>query len=408
MSSLILNEGYKKGSPLFEKAKNDKIFLKKKKLIDLSHCSGSLLFGHNSKVFVKSLRRYLQNKISIFSHPNLHADKFSKLIKSYFPNFRKIVFCNSGSEAVIKALRISAATNKKNQIILVSGSWHGSVGKTLFKPMKNLKVEPLSLGLDKFDQKKVSFIPYNNIKDSKKILDKKKSKINCIIIEPVLASMPVINIGGYLTFLGNYCKKNNINLIFDEVITGFRTIEGSVQKKYTIEPDITILGKILGGGLPIGLIGITDKIYNKISNKKNKVFFGGTFSGNSMSTFIGFNTLKYLKKNKSLLKELIKKCEYFQKTLNDFFISNKIDAKVYRFQSILRIIFSNKKINSRLQRDFLEKKKNAKISKLKKYLFNQGIYYPSNGIIFFSTATNSKSIHTLIKHIKLMSLKLKI
>ena len=408
MSSLILNEGYKKDSPLFEKALNDKIFLKKNKLIDLSHCSGSLLFGHNSQIFVRSLKKYLKEKFSIFSHPNLHADKFSKLIKSYFPNFKKIVFCNSGSEAVIKALRISAATNRKDQIVLVTGSWHGSVGKTLFKPIKKRNVKPLSSGLDKFDQKKVTFIPYNNIKDSKKILDKKKSKINCVIIEPVLASMPVVNIGNYLTFLSNYCKKNSINLIFDEVITGFRTIEGSVQKKYKIKPDITILGKILGGGLPIGLIGITNKIYKKINKKNNKVFFGGTFSGNSMSTFIGLNTLKYLKKNKFLLRELIKKCEYFQKTLNDFFLLNKIDAKVYRFQSILRIIFSSKQINSRPQRDFLEKKKDEKISKLKKYLFNQGIYYPSNGIIFLSTATNYKSIKTLIRHIKIKSLELKI
>ena len=79
-----------------------------------------------------------------------------------------------------------------------------------------------------------------------------------------------------------------------------------------------------------------------------------------MSTFIGFNTLKYLKKNKFLLKNLIKKCDYFQKSLNNFFLLNKIDAKVYRFQSILRIIFSSKQINSRLQRDFLEKKKDKK------------------------------------------------
>ena len=279
MKSLILNEGYKsdKNSVLFEKGIGDKIFFKGKKFIDLSHCSGSLLFGHNSQVFVKSLKKYLQKKFSIFSHPNLHADKFSKLIKSFFSNFRKIIFCNSGSEAVIKALRISAATNKKDEIILVSGSWHGSVGKTLFKKLKKLKVKPLSAGLDKFDQKKVSFIPYNIIENSKKILDKKKKKINCIIIEPVLASMPLVQIKNYLAFLSNYCKKNKINLIFDEVITGFRTIEGSVQKKFKIKPDITILGKILGGGLPIGLIGISDKIYKNIKDKKEKVFLEGLF-----------------------------------------------------------------------------------------------------------------------------------
>ena len=160
-------------------------------------------------------------------------------------------------------------------------------------------------------------------------------------------------------------------------------------KKFKIKR-YNIIRKILGGGLPIGLIGISDKIYKNIKDKKEKVFFGGTFSGNSMSSFIGYNTIKYLKKNQFLLKELIKKSEYFQKTLNNFFLLNKIDAKVYRFQSILRIIFSNKKIYSRLQRDFLKNKKNEKILKLKKYLFDKGIYYPSNGIIFLSTAMTIK------------------
>ena len=109
-----------------------------------------------------------------------------------------------------------------------------------------------------------------------------------------------------------------------------------------------------------------------------------------MSSYIGFHTLKYLKKNKHKLQDLVRKSKFFQKNLNHFFISKNIDAKVYRFQSILRIIFSNKKIQDRVQRDFLERKKNLKIAKLRKYLFEKGIYYPSNGIIFFSTTTDTK------------------
>ena len=408
MNSLILNEGYYKNKNLFEKGYKDKIFFKKKKLIDLSHCSGSLLFGHNSQIFVESLKKYLQKKFSIFSHPNSHANEFSKLIKKCFPAFKKIIFCNTGSEAVTKALRISSSLNKKDNIVLVSGSWHGSVGKTLYKPNKKLNAVPLSAGLDKYDQRKVIFIPYNDIVNSRKILNKNKNKINCLIIEPIQASLPIENIYQYLTFLETYCKRNNITLIFDEVITGFRTLEGSVQKKFNIKPDITILGKVLGGGLPIGLIGINNRIYSKLKKIKNKIFFGGTFSGNSMSSYIGFNTLKYLKKNKHKLQDLVRKSKFFQKNLNHFFISKNIDAKVYRFQSILRIIFSNKKIQDRVQRDFLERKKNLKIAKLRKYLFEKGIYYPSNGIIFFSTATDTKSINTLIKLIKLKLLDLKI
>jgi len=260
----------------------------------------------------------------------------------------------------------------------------------------------MSAGLSKEDQKKIIYIPYNNISKSKTILEKNKSKINCLLIEPVQAGLPLENVGDYLIFLKKFCKKNNINLIFDEIITGFRTLEGSVQKKYNISPDITILGKVLGGGLPVGLIGINNLILNKIKKNKIKVYFGGTFSGNSLSSFIGYDSLNYLYSNKKKLLDLISKCKYFQDNLNNFLSLNNIDARVYRFQSILRIIFSRKIATNRLQRDFLEKKKKNIKDIFRKFLLSKNIYYPSNGIIFFSTATSQQSISKLLKYCKII------
>jgi len=402
MKNLILNEGYNKKSTLFEKGYGDKIYFKGKKFIDLSHCAGSILFGHNNSILVKSIRTYLKKKNSISASPNIHAAKLSKLIVKFFPNFKKMIFCNSGTEAITKALRISFASNNKDLIASVTGSWHGSVGKTLFVPDKNLKPYPMSAGLNKKDQKKIIYIPYNNISKSKTILEKNKSKINCLLIEPVQAGLPLENVGDYLIFLKKFCKKNNINLIFDEIITGFRTLEGSVQKKYNISPDITILGKVLGGGLPVGLIGINNLILNKIKKNKIKVYFGGTFSGNSLSSFIGYDSLNYLYSNKKKLLDLISKCKYFQDNLNNFLSLNNIDARVYRFQSILRIIFSRKIATNRLQRDFLEKKKKNIKDIFRKFLLSKNIYYPSNGIIFFSTATSQQSISKLLKYCKII------
>ena len=400
MKNLILNGGYNSKSILFEKGNGDQIYFKGKKLTDLSHCSGSLIFGHNNSILVKSLKSYIKNKVSIFSHPNIYAVKFSKLIKEFFPNFKKIVFCNSGTEAVIKALRISFASNNKDLVVSVSGSWHGSAGKTLFYSDKNFKPMPISSGLDKDNEKKIIFIPYNDIKKSKLILDKHKNKINCLLIEPIQAGLPLENINKYLKFLEKYCKKNRINLIFDEIITGFRTLEGSVQNKFAIKPDITILGKVSGGGLPIGLIGINNAIFKKIKKNKIRVFFGGTFSANSMSSFVGYQTLMYLKSNKIKLKKLITKCKSFQENLNQFLILNNIDAKVYRFQSIIRIIFSKKEVDNKIQRDFLERKKLYRINLFRDYLLTKRIFYPNNGIIFFSTATSNQSIKKLLKHSK--------
>ena len=156
----------------------------------------------------------------------------------------------------------------------------------------------------------------------------------------------------------------------------------------------------MGGGLPIGVIGISEKI-NKIIKKKNiKVFFGGTFSGNSLTSFVGNETLKFLLKNKRLFSNLNKKCFYFQKSLNQFIIKERIKAKVYRFDSILRIVFSKNEIKNRIQRDFFEKKNIPNIAKFRQYLLENKIYYPSNGVIFLSNSTSYKSINYVLKYIK--------
>ena len=400
MSNIILNEGYKDYKILFERGENDKIFFKNKAYIDLSNCTGSLILGHNSNIFKKILKLYLKKKISIFAHPNTHAINFSKNIKKNFPSFSRIIFCNSGAEAVLKSLRISKSLNKKKLTVNVTGSWHGSVDQLLFYPNKYLKPQKLSDGLSLDDKKKLIYIPYNDIEKSSKILNKFKNDINCIIIEPIQACLPLGNTKNYLKFLENFCNKNNITLIFDELITGIRIRPGSIQKKYNINADITAIGKILGGGLPIGVIGISEKI-NKIIKKKNiKVFFGGTFSGNSLTSFVGNETLKFLFKNKRLFSNLNKKCFYFQKSLNQFIIKERIKAKVYRFDSILRIVFSKNEIKNRIQRDFFEKKNIPNIAKFRQYLLENNIYYPSNGVIFLSNSTSYKSINYVLIYIK--------
>ena len=400
-TNIILNENYKDNKILFDKGEGDKIFFKNKAYIDLSNCAGSLILGHNSQVFKKSLKLYLNKKISIFAHPNTHAINFSKNIKKIFPNFSKIIFCNSGTEAVMKSLRLSRSINKKNLIVNVTGSWHGSVDKLLFYPNRQLKPQKLSDGLTIEDKKKLIYIPYNDIKQSSEILNKFKSDINCIIVEPIQGCLPLGNVKNYLKFLEKFCKKNNITLIFDEIITGIRIRPGSIQRKYNINADITTIGKIFGGGLPIGAIGISEKIHRIINKKKIKVFFGGTFSGNSLSSFVGNETLKFYLKNIKLFSNLNKKCLFFQKNLNQFLQKEEIKAKVYRFDSIIRIVFSEQEIRDKTQRDFLEKKNISNIIKFRQYLLDNGIYYPTSGIIFLSNSTSYTSVNYVLNHMKI-------
>ena len=399
--NLLLNEGYTNNKYIFDKGIGSKIFIKRKKFVDLSFSAGSLLLGHNSKIFNQAIKDILKNKISIFANPNKQAEDFAKIIKKIYPFYSKFIFCSTGSEAIMKSLRIVKAITKKNLIVNVTGSWHGSNDKTLFTADKKLKVKSLSEGLSTSDRKNLRFIPYNDIEQSKIILDKNKKKISCILIEPIQGGLPDINALNYLKFLKTYSNKNKIILIFDEMITGLRIDGSSFQTKYNIKPDISTFGKCFGGGLPIGIIAFNKNIDEKIKKLKKKIFFGGTFSGNSLSTYVGKLTVNYILKNKKrIFSNLESKSNYLFNSLSEIIKTEKIDVSLYKFHSILRIVFTNKRVSNRVQRDFFEKKFNKNILNFRKFLLSNNINYPSNGIIFLSDKTDKKDIKIIIKYIR--------
>ena len=407
MQNLIINEGYKKDVDLFYGAQGEKIFTKNKKYIDLSMCAGSILLGHNHKVFQKSIKKFISKKISNIAAPNINAEIFAKNIKRVVPNSEKIIFCNSGTEAVMKSLRLARALNNKKKIAYVTGGWHGSVDQLLYKANKKLKPVKLSSGLPEETYKNLILIPYNDFEKSEFILKKNKNKISCLIIEPIQACLPYENIGKYLKFLEVFCKKNNIILIFDEMITGLRTNCSSVQNYFNIKPDLSTFGKCFGAGLPIGIISMSKNISRKINKINPKVFFGGTFSGNSIVTFVGNEVLNYIVKNKKkIFKKINTNSKYLQVELNKFFKSNNLDLKIYRFHSMLRLVYTKDSIKDRASRDFLELKKNKLISKFQNYIRNKNIYIPSSGIMFQSYSHEKKDIDFIIKEFKKGLLKI--
>lgn len=382
-----------------EKAKGNFVLINKKKFFDLSMHSGVLLLGHNHKIFRTTLNDLKKNySITNFQNQDIR-DKILKYIKKYFKSAHDLIFCTTGSETVIKAIRISRAINNKSKIFIVSGSWHGSVDQTLYFSKENLKPIPLSSGINDDVKKNTIILPYNDIEKSKKILNKNYKEASCILIEPITASLPLEKSKYYLKFLREYSLKKRITLIFDEMVTGIRTEKGSVQNRFNIYPDITLAGKAIGGGLPISLIIINKKIFNKIKKLKKKIFFGGTFSGNNFSLISCLNTLSYVNKNKNLLRGIINKSKVIQDKLNNFLIKNNLDVKIYRFDTFLRIVFSKTSINNRIARDFFERKNKIRITKFTKYLYTKKILYPKNGIIFFSATLTSNNVDYLVKNL---------
>lgn len=399
---MLLNEGYNNNSFLFDKGQGSLVYSKKKVLIDLSCGAGTLLLGHNSKIFKKSFREYLKLGLSNFAHPNNSAIELSKNLKKIFPQFDKFVLCSTGAEANLKAIRIARAVTDKNIIINVSGSWHGSIDQLLYQMNGNNKIKKLSDGIDDQLKKNLKYIPFNDKSKSKKILDRHIRKICCVLVEPIQGGFPTPAGIKYLKFLNDYCKKNKIILLFDEVLTGIRANCSSVQNIFNIKSDISTFGKIIGGGMPIGIIGVSKSIVNKLNKKKKKVFLGGTYSGNCLSSFIGNQTLKFIVKNK---KKIFSKIENhsrrLEESLNKYILQNEIDAKVIRFYSLIRIVFSKKNIKNRAQRDFFEKKKLVQRKNFIKYLKNSGIYFPGNGIISLSYALTNDQIKYTIKKLKI-------
>ena len=397
----ILNENYHQNKHLLTRGTGSYVYNKSKKYLDLTSGGGCLLLGHNNRIFKESIKEFIKMEISNFAAPNIFAKKLSLRLIKILPQFKKIIFCNSGAEANLKALRICRALTKKDMVINVAGSWHGSMDQFLFTSDKNNNPIAISDGLEKNNKKNLIYIPYNDTKSSIKILEKYKSKISCVFLEPIQACLPDKNSENYLKFISEHCKKNNIILVLDEIITGLRIDGSSVQNKLNLHSDISTFGKAFGNGLPISFIGISKKIHKKITINKKKIFFGGTFSGNSLSAFVSNETLKYILKNKKDIFSKLKTYSLiFRDTINKFAKFYNIKIKVYAYDSIIRIIFSNKNIENRVQRDFLEKRKRKNVDNFYKFLFKKKIIYPKNGIIFLSYSINNYELKYLINNIK--------
>ena len=397
----ILNEGYNSSKNLFKSGKGPYITGNNNKTyLDLTCGSGTILLGHNNQVFKNSLKEFLNKGYSNFSLPNVHAHKFSNNLKKILPNFTKFIFCNSGAEANLKALRIARAVTGKDIVANVTGSWHGSIDQFLFKSDKKGKPSSISSGLEKNLKNNIIYLPYNEIEKTKKILIKNKNKISCVFFEPIQGCLPTGDNELYIKFISNFCKKNNILLMLDEIITGVRINCSNIQNIYKLKSDISTFGKVAGGGMPIGIIGISKRIEKKLSMKNKKVFFGGTFSGNSLSMFVGNKIIEYLIKNKKkIFFKISTHTNYFVKNLNQQIRKNNIKARVINFHSIVRIIFSEKLPKNRIQRDFFEKKKNNNRNKFIKFLKKNKIIFPNNGIMFISHAMEIKHLQFMISKI---------
>lgn len=318
------------GEPVFVKSgKGSKIFGEDgKSYIDYCLSWGALILGHAHNAVIAELKKALDNGTS-FGAPTRLEIELARLITEAMPSIERLRLTNSGTEAVMGAIRLARAYTKRDYIVKFEGSYHGHADYLL-----NCEGVPGDF------TKSTLVVPYNDIEKTEETIKKYNERIAAIIVEPVAGNMGVVlPKAGFLEGLRRLADRFDIVLIFDEVITGFRLAYGGTQELFDIRPDLTCLGKIIGGGLPVGAFGGRKEIM-KLLAPEGPVQQAGTFSGNPVTVTGGITTLSILKKDKPYLalESLTKRlCDGIRLKAE----GPKIDLKINQIGSIFSIFFSD-------------------------------------------------------------------
>ncbi len=250
---------------------------------------GPMILGHGNESVRGAVKNAIENSW-IFGAPTENEIKLGSIIKEAIPNIELLRFTNSGVEATMHAVRVARAFTKRKKIVMINGGYHGSYDSFLV----NDKNEPLP-GILEEVAKNTLIVEFNNLDSLERVMRENRNEIAAMIIEPVMGNIGLIPPrDGYIKGVREITEKFDSLLIVDEVITGFRNSFGSAQKEFGIKGDLVTLGKIIGGGFPIGAFGGREDIMNLIRPKGN-VFHAGTFSGNPLSMVAGYETLRILK-----------------------------------------------------------------------------------------------------------------
>ena len=326
------------GSKLYDEDGNE--------YVDMIGSWGPMILGHNYPQVLEVVKREFENGTS-FGLPTKKEVELAELVKSCFPSIEKLRLTTSGTEAAMASVRLARAFTGKNKIIKFEGCYHGHSDSLLVKAGSGLLTfeHQDSNGITEGVVKDTITLPFGDFEKLKKTLENNKD-IACVIIEPIPANMGIIETEKeYLEKVREITQKENIVLIFDEVISGFRVSLGGAQKIFGITPDLTILGKIIGGGYPVGGFGGKKEIMDLISPVGN-VYHAGTLSGNPISVAAGIETISILKENPEIYENINKKTENLVNKINELIKKYDISATVNYFGSLFTIFFAKEKVKT--------------------------------------------------------------
>jgi glutamate-1-semialdehyde 2,1-aminomutase len=403
-SIYIQNEGY--SNPKIVVSKSYKCYLediKGRKYIDTTIGNGTHILGHSSPIINNAITQQIDNGL-LFTTCNKVAYETAELICNVYPTFGSVVFCNSGSEATMRAARIARAYTKRDKIAIFSGAWHG--GNELFMYDHDYAYDDhdtvhKSSGVPDCYKDTVIVLPYND-DEAFDIIEKNKNDLAMIIIEPSQGSNPRDDMGSYLTHLRGIASRHGIVLCFDEIITGFRVGYGGCQEYYNIEADIVTYGKTVGGGLPIGVVAGKKEIISVVGGHGEHlpVFMGGTFSANPLVMQVSKTLLTHLYSNKEKIYPYLNSMGgYLKSEINKYCLEAGIKAHMIGIGSMLRLVHTEHLVNSRKERDIFENN-TVKIDNFyNDLLINENIFVNNNRIIFLSLSHDEKIVKQMLSSI---------
>ena len=384
--------------PVFiAKAKGSKIYdIDGNAYIDYVGSWGPMILGHAHPAVVKAINNAAKKGTS-FGAPTLAETELAKKICGAFPSIDKVRLVNSGTEAVMTAVRLARAYTRRDLIIKMAGCYHGHSDAFLVAAGSGLAEQsiPTSAGVPEAVAKLTIVLPYNDIEAVKNCFSANKDKIAAVLVEPVAANMGVVlPVDGYLQTLRNLCDNEKAVLIFDEVITGFRVARGGVQELYGIKADITSLGKIIGGGLPLAALGGKSQIMDMLA-PIGPVYQAGTLSGNPIATAAANATLEILAKG-DCYNKLEAKSAMLAEGLNDAAKKQNVPIIINRVGSIMSCFFTDRPVRN------FEDVKTTNIRQFKTFfaeMLSRGIYIAPSAYeaMFVSLAHSKQDIDKTIK-----------
>ena len=397
------------GDPIFVKSAKGAYLYDEdgNKLIDYIASWGPLILGHAYEPVINAVIEKAKKGTS-FGMPTEIETELAKLAVSMVPNIDKIRFVNSGTEACMSAVRLARGYTGNDKIIKFAGCYHGHSDSFLIQAGSGAVTfgSPNSPGVTQGTAKDTLLANYNDLESVRELTIANKGEIAAVIIEPVAGNMGcIIPTEDFIKGLRKLCTQENILLIFDEVMTGFRLGRGGAQEVLGVDADIVTFGKVIGGGLPVGAFAARADIMNQLA-PDGPVYQAGTLSGNPLAMSAGLAMLTELDNNPAIFRSLADKTAYLHKGLETVLSEKGIPHQINRFGSMISIHFTAEPVV-----DF-ESSAKGNNETFKKYfhgMLEQGVYLPPSAFesYFLNDALSYEDLDATINALKRIANDLK-